>query len=151
MSIRISTALLCDAATVREGLLHVLGGGITVLGRTAFPARMRVDLGLIITAPSEYAAATHRVVITIARTGPDGDESIALEGQLAAVELDPESDDPWAMAAVVNLHEIPLAGPGRYRLTISVDDEDTDVELFFRAVEATPSDDDAAGARDATA
>jgi hypothetical protein len=43
---RIDTALLCDAATVRGGLLNVLGGGITEAERPEFPAPLAMTLAL---------------------------------------------------------------------------------------------------------
>jgi hypothetical protein len=33
-------ALLCDAATVRENVLHILGGGLGQLWRDVYPARL---------------------------------------------------------------------------------------------------------------
>ena len=44
---RIDTALLCDAATERDGLLNVLGGGITVATRPEFPAPLGMTLALV--------------------------------------------------------------------------------------------------------
>jgi hypothetical protein len=42
----VTCALLCDAATVREGLLHVLGGGITRVNRVEYPAALGLTLAL---------------------------------------------------------------------------------------------------------
>jgi hypothetical protein len=51
---RVDTALLCDAATVREGLLHILGGGVSQVIRPAFPAELGVTLALrIMVHPTE--------------------------------------------------------------------------------------------------
>jgi hypothetical protein len=46
--VRVSTALLCDAATVREGLLHILGGGISTMSRPTFPAALGAQLAIMI-------------------------------------------------------------------------------------------------------
>lgn len=42
----VDCALLCDAVTVREGLLHVLGGGATRLVRNEWPAKVGVALAV---------------------------------------------------------------------------------------------------------
>jgi hypothetical protein len=44
--VKVDSALLCDAATVREGLLHILGGGITRAGRPQYPAPIGLTLAL---------------------------------------------------------------------------------------------------------
>lgn len=43
----IVSGLLCDAASVREGLLHVLGAGITRLWRPVTPAPLNVTLATV--------------------------------------------------------------------------------------------------------
>jgi hypothetical protein len=53
---QIDCALLCDAATVREGMLHILGGGITRAYRPQFPAPVEMSLALLIRIhPAEMA------------------------------------------------------------------------------------------------
>jgi len=64
--VRIDTALLCDAATVREGLLHILGGGVTRLNRPEYPAQLApLTLALrILVHPSE-ADRTHQLDVRL--------------------------------------------------------------------------------------
>jgi hypothetical protein len=42
----IDSVVLCDAATVREGLLHILGGGITRLWRPTLPAPLALQIAV---------------------------------------------------------------------------------------------------------
>lgn len=37
-------AVLCDRATVRDGLLHILGAGVTIVYRDKVPAPLDVDV-----------------------------------------------------------------------------------------------------------
>jgi hypothetical protein len=57
---RIDCALLCDAATVREGLLHILGGGVTRINRPEFPAPAGIALALRIVLHRTEAAQPHQ-------------------------------------------------------------------------------------------
>lgn len=53
---RVDTCLLCDAVTVREGLLHILGGGITQIIRPEYPAPLGLSMGLrILIHPTELS------------------------------------------------------------------------------------------------
>lgn len=69
---RVDSALLCDAATIREGLLHVLGGGVTRANRMGFPSPVDLTLALrILVHPSE-AERPHELVVML-QSG-DGDK-----------------------------------------------------------------------------
>ena len=43
---RVDTALLCESATTKDGLLYVLGGGIAQVQHTEFPAEIGMTLAL---------------------------------------------------------------------------------------------------------
>ena len=58
-------AMLCDAATVREGLLNVLGAGITRLHREQFPAAMGTQLALLLHSNAKEMGKPHKLLITI--------------------------------------------------------------------------------------
>lgn len=74
---RIDCALLCDAATVREGLLHILGGGITRAGRPLYPAPVGLTLALRVLVHPTEADATHRLDVLL--QGEDGQQVAQLE------------------------------------------------------------------------
>lgn len=61
----VGSALLCDYATVREGLLHILGGGITRLNRPSFPAAMGCALAVHVLVHPTEAVGLHQVQIII--------------------------------------------------------------------------------------
>ncbi|MDQ1679667.1 MAG: hypothetical protein QOI42_526 [Frankiaceae bacterium] len=116
---RISTALLCDAATVREGLLHVLGGGVTRLGRGEFPAAMDVDLALMVQQhPTEFNGA-HALRVILQDT--DGRELAEAEMAWGPLQvLDAMHTDAW-QPVVVPLRSVLLPGPGDYSVEVLID------------------------------
>lgn len=61
----IAAALLCDAATVREGLLHVLGGGITRIWRPVLPAPLGVVLATVIDIDPSEVGPPHEIHVTV--------------------------------------------------------------------------------------
>jgi hypothetical protein len=58
-------ALLCDAATVRENVLHILGGGLGQLWRDVYPAPLGADLALLLTLHPSETTDEHELRILI--------------------------------------------------------------------------------------
>lgn len=69
---RLSCALLCDAATVREGLLNVLGGGVSKIVRPTMPAPLGLMLALIVDQHRTEMRREHRLDVLV--LGQDGAE-----------------------------------------------------------------------------
>ncbi len=132
---RVAAALLCDAATVREGLLHVLGGGITRLHRAEFPAPMQVTLvAQVVLTPSEVGFP-HDVTAIIQTE--DGDVVVQANGHLEPGEPNPllEPGESVILPLVINLTNVVVPAPGGYSIEISVD-EVHQTSITFRAVTA---------------
>lgn len=61
-----SLFVMCDRATVREGLLHILGAGVSRLGRPSLPAPMGVDLAvLLIPDRFEELPGQHQISVVV--------------------------------------------------------------------------------------
>lgn len=132
---RVASALLCDAATVREGLLHILGAGITRLHRAEFPAPMQVTLvAQVVLTPVEIGTA-HDVTAVIQTE--DGEVVVQANGHLEAGEPNPllEPGESVILPLVINLTNVVVPAPGGYSIEISVDAAHQ-TSLTFRAVEA---------------
>jgi hypothetical protein len=130
-----ASALLCDAATVREGLLHILGGGITRLHRPEFPAPMQVTfVAQVVLTPSEIAFA-HDVTAVIQTE--DGEVVVQANGHLEAGEPNPllEPGESVILPLVINLANVVVPRHGGYSIEISVD-EVHQTSITFRAVQA---------------
>ncbi len=119
---RVDCALLCDAATVREGLLHILGGGVTRAPRPAFPAPMGVALALrIVVHPTETDSPHQGRILVQAEDG----------ATLAQIEFmfttDPshlsvlEPGEEISLPVVVPLHMVGIPKPGGYGVEVLID------------------------------
>jgi hypothetical protein len=118
-------SLLCDAATVRDGLLHVLGAGITRITRPAFPAKMGVELALLLTFENAAAAeGDHRLVVRVEGAGQEvGRVEIAF-GARSAEEIPEQDRNRQALAPlVVPLREVALPEPGDYTIVVALDEK----------------------------
>jgi hypothetical protein len=131
---RVAAALLCDAATVREGLLHILGGGITRLHRAEFPAPMQVTLVVqVVLTPTEIQFP-HDIVARIQTE--DGDVVVQANGHLDAGEPNPmlEPGESVILPLVIHLHDVVMPAAGGYSIEVAVDDVHQ-TSLTFRAVQ----------------
>lgn len=118
----VTTALLCDHAQVREGLLFVLAGGITRIHRPTFPAHFGAGLALVLELDSLEARRPHQFELVV--IGEDGDEVARVEaeitvGELASVHPGENVQVPLA----VDMHLTVLPAHGAYELRVYVDGE----------------------------
>lgn len=119
---RIDCALLCDAATVREGLLHILGGGVTQIGRPEYPAPVGLTLALRVAVHPTETDSAHRLEAQLVDF--DGGHVIDIE-----VEFAPGANQDQAGFGDEIGVNIPLAfppqavleSPGRYSVEILID------------------------------
>jgi hypothetical protein len=119
--VRIDCALLCDAATAREGLLHILGGGVTRAGRQAFPSPIGLTLAVHIIVDPNEVGHSHKIEVRLldedgtAIGGIDGEFSVSPTGQI----------DPGEAASLPLPLEFPpginLPRPGPYTLELLID------------------------------
>lgn len=135
---RIDCALLCDAATVREGLLHILGGGVTRAGRNQYPAPVGLTLALRILIHPTEADEKHKMEVKL----QDADGK-ALAG--FDIEFHPKRDeaklDPGehlSMPIPLNFPpQVQLPQPGQYSFEVLIDGIHQ-VSVPFKAVEEGP-------------
>lgn len=66
----LASLLLCDATTVREGLLHLLGGGITRIWREELPAPFGISAAALVSMDQAELDRPHEVQLRV--IGPDG-------------------------------------------------------------------------------
>jgi hypothetical protein len=132
-------ALLSDFATVREGLLHMLGGGVNRLWRDKYPASMGLSLGLCIEVHRTEARQPHNLVVIV--QDEDGQRLSEVSAQF---EVNREFDtsrpgECTLMPLVLSLQTIALPRPGSYSVEILVDGQHKR-SLVFLAELLAPSD-----------
>lgn len=119
---QVAAAFLCDAASVREGLLHVLGGGITRLWRQEFPAPLGVSVAILLELHRQELDRPHELNIVI--MGEDGQSIAEVKGGFqvpAGPVLEVHEGQLVPMTLDLRVAALPSAGP--YTVDISVDGE----------------------------
>lgn len=86
---RIDTALLCDAATVRGGLLNILGGGIIHAERPDFPAPLAMTLALRVQMHPTELDRSHELEILL----QDEDGEVATRAKIG-IQPPPDTQVP---------------------------------------------------------
>jgi len=115
-------ALLCDAATVRESLLHILGGGITNISRASYPAPLGVAVAaMFIVHPSE-AVEQHRLKVLV--QSADGTRIAEIDGEFG-VASSPDMQPGQMISAplVIGLQQVPIPTPGSYSVELLIDNQ----------------------------
>ena len=119
---QVAAAFLCDSATVREGLLHSLGGGINRLWRDDFPAPVNAALALMFELHRQETDRPHELDVQV--MGEDGEMVAAVKGGFQAPRHQMlELHEPQMVALVLPLHQVGLPKVGRYQIDIRVDSQ----------------------------
>ena len=130
---RIAAAVLCDFATVREGLLTVVSGGITRLHRERLPAPLGVAVALLVEVSPAERPFPHQLTIVV--TSPSGRQIAKADG---AFQVGDQSVfDPDEIALVPFTVGAPRTARveewGWITFSISIDGEEQ-MELRVKAV-----------------
>jgi hypothetical protein len=114
-------AMLCDFATVREGLLHVLGGGINRLWRDRFPAAMGVSLAMVLEVHPIEASRHHRMTIVL--QDQDGKRLAEMDAdfQLNRIPDHAKPGERIIMPMSISLQSMSIPVAGTYSVEILVD------------------------------
>jgi hypothetical protein len=120
--VRIDTALLCDAVTVRENLLHILGGGINRIIRSEFPAPLGAALALRIMLHRTEVGRMHELQVILA--GEDGQEIARVQAQFqvppeALVNFHPNEEVNVNLP--LSLHQLLVPRDGAYAFDLLID------------------------------
>jgi hypothetical protein len=118
----LTSVILADYATIREGVLNVLGGGINKLQKPSFPARMSATVALMVK-PESGDDVRGEHVIEVGITKSSANELIA-EVQLKWSGFSATEDLPVPLPAipiVVPTDDISLPYAGLYSLFVRLD------------------------------
>jgi hypothetical protein len=120
--LEISSALLCDFAQVRDGLLFVSSGGITRMWRPELPAGMDVWLAIVVEVDAVEGRVPHEILVRI--VDEDGGEAASIQGgfQLNA-EVDLHVGERLLMPMPFDLRGIALQRYGAYDVSIYIDNQ----------------------------
>jgi len=127
-------AFLADAVSTRDGLLHILGGGVTRLWRKQYPAPMNVDLAALFTLHPTEATERHRLRVVIQTV--DGDSVAELDGEFGVNVGPPGSPtsrqpgESLILPLGLSLRGVGIPHPGSYSVEVLVDGQHVE-SLFF--------------------
>ncbi|MFK4760284.1 DUF6941 family protein [Microbacterium sp. ZW T5_45] len=113
----VSSLILCDAATVREGLINVIGGGLTYIRRPSYPAPLVCDIALTI---SHRGSADIGLKVVLRKDGePQPLSEFELEG---VAEASPEMprNAYTSTSFAIDARALAIPGPGDYTFTATV-------------------------------
>lgn len=116
---RAATAMLANAAEVREGLLYVLGGGIEQLWVSELPTEVAPTVVVSVeldAADLGRSFEPHLVVVD-----PAGDALVDVDMPPATPERELGGDDGTALFPMVFTIGMPVARQGVHRLQLLVD------------------------------
>lgn len=119
---KVIAAMLCDAASVRENLLSVLGAGITYLERSGFPTPMTANFAGLIEYDVSDIDSDHTIVVKVARV--EGGEEFVIVDARGELERPEASAFPGAVATLpfsVDLQAAEIDAPGDYYAEVTVD------------------------------
>jgi hypothetical protein len=116
-------AFLCDAATVREGLLHILGAGVSRIPRPSFPAPLNAQLAMVATLMPVEARTQHSLAVVV--QGMDGLRVAEVTGQFGVGTLPAgiQPGEPLAVPIVLDLRQVMIPGQGTYSVEVLVDSQ----------------------------
>src|SRR5438093_4536149 len=137
---RVDCALICDYATVREALIHILGGGITRIHRPFYPAPLGVSLALRIMVHPTEASREHE--LTVLLSDEDGNRIAQIEAKFTTTPAPGMAPgEELSVPLPINAQGWPVPHAGAYRFDILVDgNHQADLSLIalLQAPPATP-------------
>lgn len=115
-------AILCDAATVREGLLNVLGGGITRIWRDTYPSPMGTQLALLLHSTNAEMGKPHKLGLTMNHENGDKIADVSLDFSVAPNPGNRPSE-VVTVPLVASFQQQNLPREGGYVITMTIDGE----------------------------
>jgi hypothetical protein len=117
---KISLAVVCDYAEVRENLLTLVSAGITRLRRDTLPAPLAVFVALQLEVSAAERPFPHEVTARV--TGPSGNELASIGGgfQVASTS-DFEADESGVVSLPFDLRMIPATEYGWHSIELTID------------------------------
>jgi hypothetical protein len=117
----IDCALLCDAATVREGLLHILGGGITRLHRSEYPSPLGTALAVRVMVHPTEADRGHQFEARL--LSEDGEEigNVQVGFEMSSPHGVMRPGEELSVALPLSLHGLGIPHPGAYSFELLID------------------------------
>jgi hypothetical protein len=117
---KVSLAVVCDFAEVRENLLTVVSAGITRLRRDSLPAPMAVFVAVQLEVPAAERPFPHEVVTRV--VGPSGADLATISGNFQVSSTsDFDGDESGVVSLPFDLRMISATEFGWHTIDITID------------------------------
>jgi hypothetical protein len=117
--VRIECAVLCDAATLRDDLLHILGAGVSGTDAADFPLHLPMTFAFRAILDSREQRPRHTLRLRL--TDFTGRPLAEIEVFFHLLEGQQLGEEETALAIPIPLSSFELKGPGRYLIEASLD------------------------------
>jgi hypothetical protein len=138
-NISVPILTVCDATHEREGLLGILGGGITVINRESYPAPLAADIAAQLQLTD--VSAGDSISVTLSITHADG-EPVEIEDLDFKASFD-NSAELLSLPLTINARDMKIPRSGKYKISISSADGPLSA-VDFIALEVQPATDEMA-------
>jgi hypothetical protein len=132
--VEITTAILCDFAQVREGLLFISSGGISRVFHPPdqpFPRPLGFSLALTIEIGPDELKKAHEVRVIVKQNATTIKMGQAVGAFQTSPAINMESGESLTAPIVIPLGLISVAGYGAYDVHISLDDGASRILTFY--------------------
>lgn len=125
----ISSAILCDFAQVREGLLFVSSGALTRLYRAKLPAPLGITVAVVVEVGYEEIDRNHELIVAIKQV--DTAEQIGrMTGNFKTSSADLEPGESLYVPIIINISRARAKAYGPHDVQVAVDG-DVGAQLTF--------------------
>jgi hypothetical protein len=128
-------AMLCDFANARDGLINIIGGGITTVRRTVYPDHLNAAyVALLQGTLTDFVGAPPIAVIFLDKNG-----SAMFRTELDPKQGEPPASDPegaiYTAPILLDAHRVVLPEAGQYSIQLWVGDSLTNTARFLAVVD----------------
>ncbi|MFD4275072.1 hypothetical protein R2B67_17990 [Streptomyces cyaneofuscatus] len=133
---KLNMAVLCDRATVREGLLHILGAGVTRCS-LALPGAPDLDLAILLQGEGlDDLAGRHTMTVEIKDSEGQGVGRAELGWDGPTVDPSAAEDLIPQLPVAIPIRAIQFTNPGEHTVTVAVDGHElTRLSVFITKAE----------------
>lgn len=113
--------VLCDTANIRDGLLNVLGAGLSELGRESYPSTLGCTVAMMLEISEFRQEESFNVRVAVTR--PDGTAVDVKPFEMTLTDSPGDGDDgdsSYTVPMFLDATDLPIPEEGPYKMTLSV-------------------------------
>lgn len=129
---RVTLATLADFASVRNGLLTIVGAGINQMTRASFPAKIEAWMPVMI----EIEGDSIETTLSLNVVDSDGKVVASMAGALQADAVDEVREEFGYICLAIDARELAISGPGHHVIELRLGDSlEATVHFYARQVD----------------